>query len=143
MIMNFDDVHDGAVVGQAVLQVNKAEENTLPSGAPIINVSYLITEAEPQGEKEVDVSGTEFVNHTVFLPQNQDPAGKARMKKKMFMQFLKAHGITPDGNIDTSEAVSVLNNEQPEVQAYLSEDDYAKKNRGIIQTKIARFITPE
>lgn len=141
MIMNFDDVHDGAVKGQAVLQVNKASEGTTKSGMPVINVNYLVVEAEPQGESEISVDGEEFVNHTVFLPTSTDESGKVKMKKKMFKAFLKAHGFDPEGNIDTSEVVEALNSEKPQVQANLDIDNWALENRGTEQTKITRFLS--
>lgn len=141
MIMNFDDVYEGAVKGQAVLQVNKAQEAALPDGRPLMRVNYLIVEAEPQGENEINIDGEEFVDHTVWLPSSVDESGKVRNKKKMFKSFLKAHGIDPEGNVDTSEVVEMLNNEKPQVQVQLDVDDWAMKNKGVEQTKIVRFLS--
>lgn len=140
MIMNFDDVYDGALKGQAVLQVNKASEATVGDGLPVINVNYLVVEAEPQGDNEIDVSGEEFVNHTVWLPSSKDDAGKVKNKKKMLKKFLKSHGINPEGDFNTDEVVEMLNSEKPQVEVILDVDQWALENRGREDTKIKSFL---
>ena len=138
MIVSFDDTLDGAVVGTAELQVNKAELG-LAGDKPVLKVSYIILEGEMQGpNKDIDPAG-EYVNHTVWLPNDQDDPAKIKNKKKMLMRFLKMHGIDTSQAVELADVPAFLVNNNVVVKALLDVDDYALKNRGEAVTAVKRF----
>lgn len=137
MNMDFSDVFDGAIEGSAELQVTKAEMATA-GDKPVMRVTYTVLDAEPQGPKQLDVTG-EFVNHTVWLPSSADDAVKVKNKKKMVKAFLTAHGIDASESIDLDDVPAYLVQNNVVVKAALEADDYALTNRGELQTRVKRF----
>lgn len=138
MQMNFDDVFDGAVQGKALLETRKAEIKSVGNGLPILAVSYVVIDSEPQGDSGLSANG-EMINHTVWLPQDTDPADKISMKKKMVKRFLDAHGIDTSQNIDMEEVAQFLDTNRVQVGANCDVDQWALDNRDTLQTKIKSF----
>lgn len=141
MILNFDDVFDGAVTGQAILQVTKSEMATA-GDKPVMRVTYTILEAEPQGTNEADVTG-EFVNHTVWLPSTADDSDKVKNKKRMLKGFLKAHGVDTSGEIEINDVPAFLVQNNVTVKALLEQDQWALENRDELVTRVKRFYPAE
>jgi hypothetical protein len=138
MQYDFNDIFDGAVQGEAILEVRKAELKALPDGRPLINISYVVVDAEPQGEAGLSAVG-EFVNHTVWLPYDSEGSEKVHNKKKMLKAFLKAHGIDTSQPVGPEDIVDFFNSNSLQVGAICEEDSYALKERGVVQTRVKAF----
>lgn len=138
MQMNFDDVFDGAVEGQAELETRKAEVKQLGDKQALV-VSYVVVDSEPQGEGGLSANG-EFIQHLVWLPSDNEPSDKTHSKKKMLKQFLKNHDIDTSQTVDMDEVAQYLTQNRIHIGANCKEDQWALENKGTVQTQIKSFF---
>jgi hypothetical protein len=139
MVIDMDAVFEGAVKGEAILESRKAEEAVVGNGLPIINITYVIVDSQPQGDKGLSANG-EMVYHTIWLPQDADDADKKARKIKGIKNFMKKHGLETDGAIDTKELADYLNQNRIQVGALLDVDEWRLENRGDEVTAVKRFF---
>ena len=141
MVINLDEIYEGAIVGEAILEGKKAEEKVIGDGYPILNFTYVVVDSMPQGPNEISVNG-EYIFHTIFLPLDTDEPDRKMMKLKGLKRMMSAHGIDSDGAVDTTEIVEWFNSNRPTVGATLEVDDYQLKKTGEEKTRIKKFYQP-
>jgi len=138
MQMNFDDVFDGAIIGQAELELRKAEVKIL-GDKPALTVSYVVIDSEPQGPQGLSANG-EFINHVVWLPRDSESREASLSKKKMVKRFLTSHGIDTSDTIDIDEAAEELSANRVHIGANCEQDKWKLDNKGMVDTRIKSFF---
>src|SRR6056297_2080749 len=138
MQMNFDDVFDGAVEGQAELELRKAEVKVL-GDKPALTISYVVVDSEPQGPQGLSANG-EFINHVVWLPRDNESHEDALKKKKMLKRFLTSHGVDTSATLSLEEVAEMLASNRVHIGANCTEDDWKLREKGIVDTKIKSFF---
>jgi len=130
MTYDLGAVYDGIFKGTAILRPEQAESKPSKKGTPCVNVSYVILEAEPQGEKGVDVSG-EIVFHSLYFPTSEtSPKGRNFMLRNV-KAFVRKHfgEDAAESNLSVEDIVNGINENKNamSIPAILSEEEYEGK----------------